>query len=57
MLSWDDHYDTTFVYYESIKRELKISLYMSVGVMKDYKLKLTNLHDSHTLGGSGDWNT
>jgi hypothetical protein len=24
---------------------------MSVGVMKDYKLKLRNLHASHTLGG------
>ena len=23
---------------------------MSVGVMKDYKLKLRNLRDSHTLG-------
>jgi hypothetical protein len=27
------------------------------GVMKDYKLKLRNLHSSHTLGSSGDWNT
>ena len=25
---------------------------MSVGVMKDYKLKLRNLSDSHTLGWS-----
>jgi hypothetical protein len=25
-------------------------LYMSVGVMKDSKLNLRNLHDSHTLG-------
>jgi hypothetical protein len=25
---------------------------MSVGVMKDYKLKLRNLHVSHTLGWS-----
>jgi hypothetical protein len=37
------------VYYESIKRELKIRVYMSVGVMKDYKLKLRNLNSSHTL--------
>jgi len=30
---------------------------MSVGVMKDYKLKRRNLHSSHTLGGSrfGFW--
>ena len=25
--------------------------------MKDYKLKLRNLHDSHTLGWSWNWNT
>jgi hypothetical protein len=25
---------------------------MSVGVMKDYKLKLRNLHASHTLGAN-----
>jgi hypothetical protein len=30
---------------------------MSVGVMKDYKHKLRNLHDSHTLGWSWNWNT
>jgi hypothetical protein len=30
---------------------------MSVGVMKDYKLKLRNLHVSYSLGSSGDWNT
>jgi hypothetical protein len=30
---------------------------MSVGVMKDYKLKLRNLHPSYTLGCEGDWNT
>jgi hypothetical protein len=30
---------------------------MSVGVMKDYKLKLKNLHVSYTLGFSGDWNS
>ncbi len=47
-----------FYYYESVKRELKIgSIYMSVGVMKDYKLKRRNLHASHTLGWSWNWNT
>jgi hypothetical protein len=30
---------------------------MSVGVMKGYKLKLRDLHDSDTLGCVGDWNT
>jgi hypothetical protein len=30
---------------------------MSVGVMKDYKLKLRNLHTSYTLGWSWNWNT
>jgi hypothetical protein len=39
-----------FVYFESIKREVKIKPYMSVGVMKDYKLKLRDLRVSHTLG-------
>jgi hypothetical protein len=28
---------------------------MSVGVMEDYKLR--DLHDSHTLGWSWNWNT
>jgi hypothetical protein len=32
-------------------------LYMSVGEMKDQKLKLRNLRSSHTLGCSGNWNT
>jgi hypothetical protein len=32
-------------------------LYMSVGVMKDQKVKLRDLHTSHTLGYTGDWNT
>ena len=32
-------------------------LYMSVGVMKDQKVKLRDLHASHTLGYTGDWNT
>ena len=26
---------------------------MSVGVTKDYKLKVRNLHDSHTVGYTG----
>ena len=30
---------------------------MSVGVMTDYKLKLRNLHVSHTLGGAGRKNS
>jgi hypothetical protein len=30
---------------------------MSVGVMKDYKLKLRDLRVSHTLGWSWNWNT
>jgi hypothetical protein len=30
---------------------------MSVGVMKDYKLKLRDLRSSHTLGWSWNWNT
>ena len=30
---------------------------MNVGTMKDYKLKLRNLHTSDALGGAGDWNT
>jgi hypothetical protein len=28
---------------------------MSVGVTKDYKLKVSNLHASHTLGWSWNW--
>ena len=44
------------VYYEVIKRELREDLYMSVRVMKDQKVKLRDLHTSHTLGGEGDWN-
>ena len=31
--------------------------HMSVGVTKDYKLKVKNLHVSHTLGWSWNWNT
>jgi hypothetical protein len=29
---------------------------MSLGVMKDEKLKLRDLHTSDTLGCGGDWN-
>jgi hypothetical protein len=29
---------------------------MSVGVIRDEKLKLRDLHTSHTLGCVGDWN-
>ena len=49
--------DTNFfyVYHESMKRKLKINLYMSVGVMEDYKLR--DLRASHTLGWSWNWNT
>jgi hypothetical protein len=30
---------------------------MSVGVMKDYNLKLRDLNASYTLGDVGDWST
>ncbi len=30
---------------------------MSIGVMKDQKLKMRNLHVSQTLGWSWNWNT
>jgi hypothetical protein len=30
---------------------------MRIGVMKDYKLKRRNLHVSHTLGYTRNWNT
>jgi hypothetical protein len=30
---------------------------MSIGVTKDYKRKVKNLHVSHTLGWSWNWNT
>jgi hypothetical protein len=30
---------------------------MSVGLMKDYNLKLRDLHVSYTLCYVGDWNT
>ena len=32
-------------------------LYMSVGVMRDSKLDLRDLHVSDTPGSTGDWNT
>jgi hypothetical protein len=43
------------VYYESMKRKLIYNLYMSVGVMEDYKLR--DLRASHTLGWSWNWKT
>jgi hypothetical protein len=30
---------------------------MNIGVMKDQKVKVRDLHVSYTLGDSGDWNT
>ena len=39
------------------KLKTKDKMYMSVGVMKDYKLKLRKLRVSHTLGWSWNWNT
>ena len=39
------------------KTKTKDKMYMSVGVMKDYKLKLKNLLSSRTLGWSWNWNT
>ncbi len=39
------------------KTKVKDKMYMSVGVMKDYKLKLRKLHSSHTLGCPLNWNT
>ncbi len=41
--------------FKSIKRELKTRPIMIVGVMKDYNLKMMNLHVSHTLGCSGEF--
>ena len=32
-------------------------LHVCVGVMKDYILKLREVHTSYTLGPWGDWNT
>jgi hypothetical protein len=40
--------EVMIVYYESMKRNLIQNLYMSVGVMEDYKLR--DLLASHTLG-------
>jgi len=44
-----------FVYYETMKRKLIENLYMSVGVMEDYKLR--DLRASHILGWSWNWKT
>jgi hypothetical protein len=46
-----------FVYYESIKRGLKKRLIYGIGTMKDYKLKMRNLHTSQKLGWSWNWST
>ena len=47
------------VYYESIKRELEIRCIYECRCDERLKpnLKVRNLHDSHTLGCSGNWNT
>ena len=45
------------VYYESIKRELKIKPIYECRCDERLKTKGENLHVSHTLGCSGDWNT
>jgi hypothetical protein len=42
---------------DKVRTNLIEDLHMSVGVMKDYKVKLRYLHDSCTLGDVGDWNT
>ncbi len=43
--------ETEFVYYE---REIKMKVYMSVGVIKDYELKLRNHKSLHWFGlGTG----
>jgi hypothetical protein len=34
-----------------------IYIYMGVGVMRDSKVKLRDLNDSHTLGYAGDGDT
>ena len=47
----------TVVYYESLKRELKTKPIYEFGAMKDYKLKLRNLHASHALCCARNWNT
>ncbi len=39
------------------KAKTKDKMYMSVGVMKDYKPELIKLLDSHTLGWPWNWNT
>ncbi len=46
---FENFYIYIIVYYESMKRKLISNLYMSVGVMEDYKLR--DLRASHTLGG------
>jgi hypothetical protein len=38
-------------------REYREYIYVGVGGMKDYKVKLMDLHVSDTLGSVGNWNT
>ena len=41
-----------------VMKDYKLKLRkLRVGVTKDYKLKVKNLHASHTLGWSWNWNT
>ena len=46
-----------FVYYESLNRELKTKPIYECRCDERLKLKLMNLHASHTLGSSGNWDT
>ena len=51
---------SNFLKWFIMKREIENyieDLHMSVSVMKDEKLKVRDLHVSHTLGFTGDWNT
>ena len=50
-------FEKTFCLLCSDKSRVKQKTYMSVGLMKDEKLNLRDLHVSHTLGCVGDWNT
>ncbi len=43
--------------HSSFLLRLQKKLSLNVGVMKDYKLELRNLHASHALGWSRNWNT
>jgi hypothetical protein len=51
-------YERTYVFIMNQQSEsYRQNMYVSVGVMKDYKLKLRNLLVSHTLSWSWNWNT